>query len=108
MAWTLTLRGKFEEARTLAEEGLERWRRRIGRAPDRDHPDTLGIQDTLAFALEGLGQLDEARQLREEVLLLSSDTNPHRQEFSRNLALYIALNEERSPDQRQRAIDLAG
>jgi tetratricopeptide (TPR) repeat protein/tRNA A-37 threonylcarbamoyl transferase component Bud32 len=64
LANVLNDQGKWDEARQLHEDVLERRRNALGE----DDPDTNSSINNLANVLRSLGKLDEARQLHEDVL----------------------------------------
>ncbi len=101
LAWAFMRKASLRKlARSLKRPSICS-RRVLGR----EHRQTLSTQDTLAESLEGLGLWAEARVLREEVLTLSGEERDA--SFWNGLALNIALTEDTSPDDRQRAIELA-
>ncbi len=64
LAWIWTCLKKSQEAHDLAKAVLERQLQVLGP----EHADTMITEDTLAKALEQLGELKEARELRSKTV----------------------------------------
>jgi hypothetical protein len=57
--------GEHQQARSLDEDTLTRYRRTLGP----DHPDTLKSADNLAIDLRALGKHEQARALIEDIFI---------------------------------------
>ena len=81
--------GEYQQARTLDEDTLARYRRVLGE----DHPYTLNSADNLAHDLYRLGEYEQARTLGEDTLARSrrvmGEDHPHTRQPADNLALFL-------------------
>ena len=78
--------GDYQQARTLHEDTLTRYRRLLGD----DHPDTLSTADELAFDLHASGNYQQAYALHADTLTrrrrVLGNEHPHTLQSAKNLA----------------------